>query len=462
MKYVFGFILLIIGVSCNTTDTSNNVAYFGGEIINPKSSYVLLLKDNIVIDSLALDENNRFFKKQKNLKEGLYTFKHGVEFQYIYFEANDSILVRLNTWDFDESLVFSGKGSAKNEFLISLFLQNEKDENEMYRYFSLDETKFSRKIDSLIKERTKSFTHFEETEPTISEGFKKLANAAIKFPLYRLKEMYPYFYKKAHKLATFPTISESFYEYRNKINLNDASLVSFYPYQNYVVSYMYYLSHKLKEVDSSKSNLTQNLLYAVIDNITLEDFKNNLLKRIVVNDFLKGESTCTINKKTLDIFLKNCSNDNFKHQITNLVNDSKAVTLNAPLDNFKIISYVGDTLTINDVLTTKNTMLYFWSPQYMSVEYLENRITYLEKKYPNTLFIGIAINTSNNTLEEFQKLNKNNLFKLTKNSTAHTFLTSNYPRVILINNKGIVKNGFTYLDSKKLEHQLKKLEKTDL
>ena len=76
------------------------------------------------IDTFYLDENNNFFGELKIASEGLFYFTHGYENQYLYLQPNDSLLLRLNTWDFDESIVFSGNGSGKNEFLINLFLQN--------------------------------------------------------------------------------------------------------------------------------------------------------------------------------------------------------------------------------------------------------------------------------------------------------------------------------------------------
>jgi len=339
MKYFISAILLIIGISCSTTNKENNTTYFGGKILNPKTTFVIFLKDGAVIDTLLLDKNNRFMGQYASLKEGLYTFKHGNEFQYIYLEPADSVLVRLNTWGFDESLVFSGKGSAKNEFLINLFLQNEKEEKQMHRYFNLKEQGFQKKIDSLTKERVLIYTAFLDTEIQISEGFEKLTNTAIHFPLYRLKEVYPYYHKKAHKLPKFPVISNNFYNFRNDISLNEEDLVSFYPYQNYVLSYLYNLNFDLKEKGSSKDSITQSLLKSIVKNIQLEDFKNTLLKRIVVNDFLKSESTCAINEKTLQIFLENCSNANYKNQVKNLVNDSKVVENNKALNNFEILLY---------------------------------------------------------------------------------------------------------------------------
>ena len=460
MKHILGAILLILTVGCNTTNKSNALTYFGGQIINPRTNFVLLLKDDKVIDTLSLQNNNKFIASYKSFSEGLYTFKHGNEFQYIYIEPADSVLVRLNTWDFDESLVFNGKGSSKNEFLINLFLQNEKEEQAMYQYFNLNEKDFQFKIDSLAVERENIYNDFSQNEVNITEGFKKLTNTAIHFPLYRLKEIYPYYYKKAHNLSKFPEISKDFYNFRNNINLNENNLLSFYPYRNYVINYLYNVSYQIKEKDSTKNNITVNILNAIVENVKLEEFKNTLLKGIVVEDFLKSESTCSINNETLNIFLANCTDKEYVTQVKNLVNDSKFVLNNELLPDFKIETFSDEVLSINEIAKNNNTVIYFWSTEYMSLDYLTKRIKYLEKNYPNILFIGI--NTQPEAQSIPSKTNFSNLkkqFKLTKDSYAHKFLTSTYPRTIMVNKNGIVTNGFTYLDSKKFSSELSKLEK---
>lgn len=462
MKYVISIIIAILTFSCKiATKDDSAKTYFGGEIINPKTNFVLFLKDHQVIDTLLLDENNRFLKEYDTLKEGLYTFKHGTEFQYIYLEPSDSILVRLNSWDFDESLVYSGKGNTKNEFLINLFLQNEKEEKSMYQYFSLNESDFQRKIDSLSNEREGIYNDFSATESEISEGFKKLTSTAIHYPLFRLKEMYPYYYKKFHKLNKFPIISDAFYSYRNTISLNEEDLVSFYPYQNYVVSYLYNISYQMTENDSLKNNITINILNSTIKHIDSESFKNTLLKKIIVNDFLKSESTCSINQKTLDIFLENCSNQLYTTQVKNLVNDTKFVINDEPLHNFEIVSYNNANTTINDIIKGQNSVIYFWSTEFMSSDYLVSRIKYLENMYPKILFVGINMDTSFDditTEPNLKLLNITKQFKLTKDSFAYNYLTSRYPRTIIINQDGFVQNGFTYLDSKKLNAEINKLK----
>ena len=108
-------------LSCNNWNESPSLStYVGGEIINPKGDYVYLLKDDQLLDSVTLDSNNKFLFETKNIYAGLYTFSH-VEFQVFYLNPGDSLMLRVNTLDFDESLSFTGTGSKNNNLLIELF-----------------------------------------------------------------------------------------------------------------------------------------------------------------------------------------------------------------------------------------------------------------------------------------------------------------------------------------------------
>ena len=64
-KHIVPFLILPLAFllgSCNTKFKSDNyTAYFGGEVSNPTNPYILFCHDNEVIDSVLLDENNRFF-----------------------------------------------------------------------------------------------------------------------------------------------------------------------------------------------------------------------------------------------------------------------------------------------------------------------------------------------------------------------------------------------------------------
>ena len=143
LKYCFALVSVIIIGSC-TSSNKEQFTYFGGKIIHPKSDFVLLYKNDKLIDSLFLDQDDKFIGSYKNFEEGFYYFIHGNENQYIYFEPKDSISIRLNTWDFDESLVFSGIGADKNTILIDYFLENDKlrYNHTIYSYYRLKPAKF--------------------------------------------------------------------------------------------------------------------------------------------------------------------------------------------------------------------------------------------------------------------------------------------------------------------------------
>jgi len=113
MKRSFLVLFTIISlVSCISAIVSTcGQAFIGGEIVNPVNDHLVLYDDTSPIDTLYLDKDNRFSYNIETLSPGLHSFIHGGEYQIIILEPNDSIMMRLNTLDFDESLVFTGVGS---------------------------------------------------------------------------------------------------------------------------------------------------------------------------------------------------------------------------------------------------------------------------------------------------------------------------------------------------------------
>ena len=123
---IFLFSLTALVTSCSNKVDSNRI-FFGGQIVNPSSTYVTLYKDNKTIDSLPLNLNYRFFKYYDSLESGIYKIEHIPEYKSVFLEKGDSIWARINASSFDESIVFSGRGAAKNNFMMDLLLSFEKE-----------------------------------------------------------------------------------------------------------------------------------------------------------------------------------------------------------------------------------------------------------------------------------------------------------------------------------------------
>jgi len=443
--------------SCTTSEEKDTFAYFGGHIKNPKSDVIIFLKDNQSLDTIRLNNHNTFLKKFKNLEEGLYTFKHGLEFQYVYLEPTDSILIHLNTWDFDENLVFSGRGSEKNEFLVNSLLAIENDEKLIGNYYQFKEDQFIFKLDSILQLRATTLSQFKTSVEEISTGFMHLAEASVTFPFLRRKEAYSYFHKHALKLNDFPILSDTFYDYRTSIDLNDNALVSFYPYTNYVTNYIYNAGYKKIATHKECQVLATNMLSIIAEKIEEGDFKDKLLKSVLVNDFLKGNSSCSFSDQNLKIFLENCKNEEYIAEIKVLIKESNLIKNNKPLAPFNLINSKNELISVGDIIKNKSTVLYFWSTEFMSPKYLSKRLSYLEKRFPSILFVGIQINDDFTNSNNQKKINLGVQYKIPKNGLANAYFSSKYPRSIIINKKGTVINGFAYFNSKFFSPQLEQL-----
>lgn len=456
-KILLNLILLFIAAftltSCTSTDESCDATYFGGHIINPKQNFVTLSKNDVIIDTIYLDSYNNFIAQVDVMEEGLYNFNHGIEFQYIYFKPKDSILIRLNTWDFDESLAFSGRGSEKNNFLITLYLQNEKEEQNFSPYYNLNSEKFEEKIASSKAMNNFLYEQLKESEIEITPKFDQLAQIAINYPLDRKKEFYPFIHKNRFQLNDYPTVSDTYFDFRKNVDLNQEEFISFAPYYGYVSSYINVISYKNKQVDS---NQTVVVLNTIIDNITVERLKNMLLRQTIYNDFREANLTCAINKEALEIFNDNCTNEGFLNQINALAADCDEITQNDNIDDFEVLSTTNEILKINSIIKNKKAVIYFWSPTIISPSMLVKKIKYLELKYPKLVFVGINMDPTELSNKVNSKLR--NQYSLPKTSSAHNFVKSLEPRTILIDNKGIVTNSFTYLTSPNLERQLTLLD----
>ncbi|NNC69574.1 MAG: hypothetical protein HKN90_02005, partial [Flavobacteriaceae bacterium] len=331
LKYKLLLLLLIFISACSSDKQLTETTYFGGKIINPKDSKVFFYSNNKLIDSAKLSKKNKFIFKFDSIKEGMYTFMHGPELQFIFLEPTDSLLLRLNTWDFDESLVFSGRGADKNNLLINLFLENEKESKLFYNYYSLSDSLFEKKVDSLLKEKKSLLISFKSENMEISPLFEKYANAIIELPLYTKKEVYPYRHEKARKLKEHMHTHPKFYKFRKNIDLNDKDLHSLYVFRDYLKTYLYHLSYEKQILSEHKKPMSVNFLQAVADNVSNESLKNQLLDEgiwnVTLNDYLTKEQAEEAHK----IFFDNCTNEELTKNISLVIKAKETLPKNTTL-----------------------------------------------------------------------------------------------------------------------------------
>ena len=455
-KYTIILILTFL-VSCSPK--KNTETYFGGKIINPKSKYVTLYSMEKLIDTLYLDKENKFLGEIENANEGLYYFIHGNENQYIYLEQLDSLMIRLNTWDFDESLVFTGKGAERNNILIDCFLEDEKDNKTFYQYNKLEPKQFKAKTDSLINFKLNTYQSYLENHSEETIGFKKLLKVALTFPIYSRIERYPTLYSKYSETKDFPKTDDHFYSFRKDININRDSLMYYYPYSNYVKNFLYNETYTLGHkpmINEYSSNFTEDLLTTINSKIHSTESKNAFLKQTVIGHFYKN-SSYSVDEKSFHKFSELSTNKEDIKQVKLLLNDSKYLKINNQIEDFYVTDFTNAKYAIKNIVKNKNTCLVFWNSEYFSKNYISSRVTLLSEKHPETQFLVLKFDC--NSSDKINNLDIKNQFYIDTESAANKMLTSKMPRVILLNKDSKIVNGFASISSNNIHKQLKALSR---
>jgi len=232
---IFFLIYILLFFSC----ANNDVTYIGGKILKKTSNEISILKDENLIRNIPVNDDGIFFSKLDDLEDGLYNFIHLPEFQYLIIENGDSLVLRLNVLDFDESLVFTGKGSSKNNYLIDIFLKHEQEENFIKSKFNSNNSKFLKTVDSLLKIKNNNFIKFKNSNKT-NKSTKLILEYAIKLPIYSSVETYISNLKN-------PLNSNEIYKFRDDVDLNLESLSHFKPYLEYIISRTFNESYQLQK-----------------------------------------------------------------------------------------------------------------------------------------------------------------------------------------------------------------------
>jgi hypothetical protein len=390
-------IITLVGCA-SKTDTSCGQAFIGGEIVNPVNDHLVLYDDTSPIDTLYLNEENRFSYHIKNLSPGLHSFIHGDEYQVIILEPNDSIMLRLNTLDFDESLVFTGRGSKKNNYLINLYNAIKGEDKIIYEIYKLEPVKFLAAIDSLRSEKIAKLDAFDNNYEN-TPLFNKVALASINYNYATHKELYPFRHFGRHGVIKRPSLPDEFYDFRANIDYNDDDLKDFYPYYNFLFPHFnnlaldrYFEMTKDSVFDRNSIVYNLNKLDLMNEMVSNSDIKNNLLKYATRN-FLSYNNSDADCDAMYESFLSKSTNEEHSEYITNLYNTIKKLRPGNKFPDIEVVNYKNEVTSI-DAMFNKPTVIYFWS--HAIKDHFKNshkKAAELKVKYPNINFISININS---------------------------------------------------------------------
>ncbi|CAM4256812.1 TlpA family protein disulfide reductase [Flavobacterium terrigena] len=464
-KYSYiNFILLSILLTSMTSCKDgmiggNQVAYFGGEIENPKSNFIVFMKNDKVIDTFYLDKENRFFHKFDSLTPGLYSFKDEAEYQYVFFDKNDSIMVRLNSNDFDNTLMFCGRGDEKNNFMMELFLKDENLKNNMFGMYEKDEKFFSKYIDSSYQNTTKLYNK-RKSFINWSEEFDEIAKANIELNYAYKKEIYPIIYEFKTGKSIKTNLPKSYYSYRKKIDVNKPSLLHYIPFINYMTSMLNNIV-----LTDSKGHLDDMSLENNIKKLQIADtlIRDKHVKDLVINNvanmYLLSDQCSINNGKFFSLYSKIVSDPKLKADVMQTAETIKKLKCNSILPDVTLFDVNNKPVKIKDLLT-KKTIIYFWTKQAEShAIYSHKKVDELKTKYPDIQFIAVNIhNSQNDWVKEIKEKNFTNSIELRApnfEELKDKWVINKVYRTMLINKNGSINNAFVSMFDANFESYLK-------
>jgi len=455
-KLIKTCIIFVITISCNN-DNPYKDFYLGGEIINPSSSSVNFYYNNVKIDSILLDNKNKFFKKIENLKPGIYRIEHIPENQYIIVENGDSLWIRVNVEEFKESLSFTGRGSSKNNFLIDISNYDEFENEYLAQYYIEDSNTFKEIIDSLMDEKITLWNRLDNSinQKKISS---KITFSSIKYNYYNKLERY------ALLRGTNWTDEkkDSFFSYRKDINLNDSDLSLFEPYITYLMNYFNEKTLDSGKIYFNEKNETEfNIKKLLIIDSQIKNnlLKNNLARATAIEEILNFKNNQS-HEEFIDYYSYVNTSEKYLNEITQLYNDIEKMQKGKILPDTEFIDFQGNIINSNDELKGTKTLIYFWSQSQMNhYRRTIRRVDELKNLYPEYRFVGICIQPYTDMVSQAQNILNLDLsnqysfndFEKSSKSWVLTFLN----KTIIIDQKSKIIDGFSNLFSNEIEEILK-------
>ena len=456
--YKNGLLLLLLAVlvSCKN-DGDGYTAYFGGIVTNPSSRYVILNKDNYPVDTIPLDKKNRFFVKFDSLTPGLYSFRHNTDHHNIYFDKNDSLVVSIDGLDFDNSVIFSGRGDRKNNFMMELYLINEKEHKSPQSLYDLNAEDFNRKIDSIFGNKVAKYKK-NKRHIKWSKGFDFYAKARLNLNYYTKKEQYPY----AHAIRTGEnirnTLPKDYYAFRREIDFNDKRLTHFSPFARYLTAMLSNMaSAKHHKISGNKSLIENTEKLRIADSIFVDkSIKNEILDNIAFAYILEDENIAS-NEKFLDEYIRLSTPSSKDNDIKKMGYAIKKLKSGNKIPPIKLVDAANKAFVVQRDIK-KQTVIFFWTAcARQNLDMMIHKVKSLRKEHPDVSFIAVNVDEEpewKRLIDHYTLRDAISLHATDFEELKFKWVFTKINRTIILNADGTIKNAFTNLMDPDFAEQL--------
>ena len=441
-------------MSCDQKD--KNSIFIGGQVVKPSSSFVSLYYGNRILDTFLLQNNKRFSRKYDSLPPGIYKMEHIPEYTSLLLEPGDSMWVRINASDFHESLVFSGRGASKNNFLSDVRLRLDLENDFLASQYATDPSIFKQTVDSLLGEKKRSWIQMDSLNQ-LSPYARKITQAAYVYAYASIRERYALL-----RGSQWDSIQKkNFSSYRRFLNYGENDLAFFDPYITYLMNYLTREALRNNEtLVSARENTDFNIrrLKVIHDKIEGSLVRNNLARAVAYEELLAFENH-QYHDKFLEYYFDVNTSSSYLKEIVDLHADIKMMEKGNVLPELVLQDANLNLVSSASLKKDTPTVLYFWSQTQMNhfKESIE-KVQLLQQKYPHYNFVGISIQPLNPIALEVYKMMdlemKNQYGLVNFGAASKKWVITLLNKSIVLDRNGNIKNGFANLMASDFEKEL--------
>ena len=198
------YFILVALILSSAGFAQGSMVSFQAEIAN-RNGDVIYIKDNDkTVQEIKIDKDN-LFKATFEVKEGLYLMFDGVEYTELFLKAGYNLKLKMDAKQFDQSIKYTGKGEAENNFLAQATIAE-----STFKYDDLinaDEANFNKMVDD---KKNSDFQKLDSAK--LNPNFVSLQKKNIEDSLLGLRQFYN---QKlvANKMNNLPS---ALFEYENQ------------------------------------------------------------------------------------------------------------------------------------------------------------------------------------------------------------------------------------------------------
>jgi len=170
---------LVIFTALNGISQSKNPIKFTAKIENRNSDTLIIRGRNNFKQVIPIDKSG-VFAATFDAPKGFYMFSDGTESSNLYLKPDSEINLTMNAKEFDETIVYKGKGVNESNFLAQQALKDETFQNDA---FKKEAAEFTALLDTKLKTDTEKLEtgdfdpEFKTALKGSFESFHQYANA---------------------------------------------------------------------------------------------------------------------------------------------------------------------------------------------------------------------------------------------------------------------------------------------